>query len=279
MKKILFVFCCCLLWSISNKCFGQTHRSDKITPSWVKSTPKNTSSSQRFIVVMDEGASLENIRKNRFVNLENYLEKEVQTQGSIRTKVTQDSNDSYLDFITSVKGGHYKHQQIDEYWEMITPTLYRHFYLYSISTIGTYNEDIDIRVTSSYGVSALARSIVPGWAQIYKGSPTKGYCIMGATVAGVAGVVVCENLRSSYIRKISEQPKNALYYSQQADNWENGRNIAIGATAAIYVYNIIDAIAAKGAKRVIVKNRNTSYSAVPTVMSNGSAGLMVSVNF
>lgn len=175
------------------------------------------------------------------------------------------------------------YEKVDEYYQIEKVgghSIFRLYVLYAVAKPNVKRPQFDdFTISNRYGASAIARSIVPGWAQIYKGSPTKGYCIMGATVAGVAGIVVCENLRSSYIRKISEQPKNALYYSQQADNWENGRNIAIGATAAIYVYNIIDAIAAKGAKRVIVKKRNTSYSAVPTIMSNGSAGLMVSVNF
>ena len=62
--------------------------------------------------------------------------------------------------------------------------------------------------------------------------------------------------------------------------WENGRNFCIGAAAALYVYNLIDAIAAKGAKRVIVKpTGRPSFSLVPTVMDNGGCGLVFAYRF
>ena len=53
-------------------------------------------------------------------------------------------------------------------------------------------------------------------------------------------------------------------YNTKADNCENIRNICIGGAAALYVYNLIDAIAANGAKRVIIKKKNTRYLRVST---------------
>lgn len=46
--------------------------------------------------------------------------------------------------------------------------------------------------------------IVPGWGQMYKGSTVKGLCILGGEVALAAGIIVSENLRSSYVKKMHE---------------------------------------------------------------------------
>ncbi|MDY5239489.1 DUF5683 domain-containing protein [Bacteroides helcogenes] len=79
--------------------------------------------------------------------------------------------------------------------------------------------------------------IVPGWGQMYKGSTVKGLCILGGEVALAAGIIVSDNLRSSYVKKMHEQPKHQQTYNTRADNWENVRNACIGGAAVLYVYN------------------------------------------
>ena len=71
-------------------------------------------------------------------------------------------------------------------------------------------------------------------------------------------------------------------YSTKADHFATARNICIGAAAALYVYNLIDAIAAPGARRIAVRRRNSNgqtYSFVPAVMPDGSAGMVAAVTF
>ena len=72
---------------------------------------------------------------------------------------------------------------------------------------------------------------------------------MGGEVVLVSGIVIAENLRSSYVKKMREQPQHLKTYNTQADNWENVRNVCIGGAAALYVYNLIDALVANGRKR------------------------------
>ena len=152
--------------------------------------------------------------------------------------------------------------------------------LYAVARKGYAPVFDDISFSRYYGMQGFARSLIPGWGQMYKGSTTKGLCILGGEVVCIGGIIVCENLRSSYIKKMKEQPKFAKDYSSKADNWENGRNFCIGAAAALYVYNLIDAIAAKGAKRVIVKpTGRPSFSLVPTVMDTGGCGLVFAYRF
>ena len=67
----------------------------------------------------------------------------------------------------------------------------------------------------------------------------------------IGGIIAAENLRASYTKKMREQPKHLKTYNTKADNWENVRNVCIGGAAALYVYNLIDALVANGRKRSI----------------------------
>ena len=106
----------------------------------------------------------------------------------------------------------------------------------------------------------------------------KGTAILCGEAACAVGVVVCENQRASYHKKMKEQPRHAQTYNSKADNWESGRNICIGAAAALYVYNLIDAVAAKGARRVTVRRVRQSLSLQP-VMSTSCTGMSLAWRF
>lgn len=113
----------------------------------------------------------------------------------------------------------------------------------------------DIRVTSQYGARGLWRSaIVPGWGQMYKGSFAKGGIIMGGTVALAAGIIVSESLRKDFVTKASQthSTEATKQYQANVNNASLARNICIGGIAALYIYNLVDAIVAPGGKRIIV---------------------------
>ena len=141
----------------------------------------------------------------------------------------------------------------DEYWEYVVypngERVYRCYTLYGVADKA--NPDFDrLSFSRKYGMRGFARSlIVPGWGQLYKGNTVKGACILVGEVALVTGIVVAENLRSSYVKKMREQPQHLKTYNTKADNWENVRNVCIGGAAALYVYNLIDALVANGRKR------------------------------
>lgn len=134
-----------------------------------------------------------------------------------------------------------------------------------------------VQITNKYGAKGLWRSaIVPGWGQMYKGSTGKGIAILGAEVVAIGGVVALESMRSSYVTKIHQQPQHAQQYAAKASNCKNIRNGFIAAAAAVYVYNLIDAIAAPGARWLKTNGKGLAF--YPSV-SEDYAGLTISYAF
>lgn len=77
-----------------------------------------------------------------------------------------------------------------------------------------------------------------------------------------------------------EKPEFLDYYNKKADDWTTMRNVFIGAAAAIYVYNLIDAAVAPGRRQVVVKKNKSklNYTFIPA-FSNNYAGLSLVMNF
>ena len=157
--------------------------------------------------------------------------------------------------------------------------------LYARSQIDAIPSFDNITVTDSYGARGLWRSaIVPGWGQFHKGANLKGGLILGGCAALAAGIVFTENQRSDYVRKIGKTHSAELKrtYATKRDHFATGRNICIGAIAALYVYNLIDAVAAPGARRIVVHPRSGgrgTYAFAPTILNNGAPVLAASVTF
>ena len=103
--------------------------------------------------------------------------------------------------------------------------------------------------TGSYPFSA--RVFVPGMAQLYKGSKAKGLFFIIGEIACVGGIVTAECLRASYNSKIksTQNVGQIKSYMNSRDNCENIRNGFIVGATALYVWNVIDGMVAKGKKR------------------------------
>ena len=94
----------------------------------------------------------------------------------------------------------------------------------------------------------------------------------------LAGAVIAtESLRASYRKKMREQPRFFQKYNTKADNWANARNVCIGAMAAVYAYNLIDAIVAPGARRTVV--RRAPLPVVAPVAYEGGGGIGLALFF
>lgn len=265
-------------------------KSHKQRPAWLSSLPKPKTPSYTFVEADASGATLEAARQLALINLAAKLEHErglsvtntvtanermsrsESNRSNINETFTMECRERGRDITLTAR-------VIDEYWEYKNGR-YTVYNLYTVknNALAGGSYDDDIKVTDRYGVTPMFYSIIPGVGQIYKGSGLKGGLIMGGTVVGAVAIVLCENQRSSYVKKRTEYPQHIDFYNNRVSEWETGRNVAIGATAALYIYNLIDAAVAPGRRHVVVKKRAYSYSLVPTAI-DGNPALAFTLNF
>ncbi len=133
-----------------------------------------------------------------------------------------------------------------------------------------------VSVTDKYPFSG--RVFVPGMAQIHKGSVAKGACFIAGEVVFIGGIVVGECLRNSYVNKINSTHNADLRqkYIQNANICGLVRNISIAGAAAVYVWNVIDGIVAKGESHITLGNAALTFAPYADFESSG---LAVNINF
>lgn len=265
-------------------------KSDGLKPRWMTSSlPSPKSPGYIFISAQGSGSTLEEARSRALVNLTSKLEHErgLEISSSIKIEKTssRDSapvkNQSFtLEATERGKQINLTCRVVDEYWEQ-AHGLYMVTELYTVNDQtaqgqGSYSDWI--RLTTSYGAAPMFYSLIPGVGQFVKGSNLKGGLFLGGTVVCAAAVVFCENQRADYAKKMKEKPQYFDFYRNKKSNWQTGRNVAIGVTAALYAYNLIDALVAPGRRRVIVDRQKMYYSAAP-FLTEDAAGVSLALNF
>lgn len=288
-----------MLFLLGETASAQYRSSEKIKPQWLHKLPKPSNSSFMYETVSASASSLDNARekclaeliansglKNGVVAISDNKSSERLSQiwnnGKLTERVEYDSHTSTHAQYDAIK---LHVENIAEYWERDRSGNYYLTKLYAKSELGKAPLFDNIELTTRYGARGLWRSaIIPGWGQFHKGANLKGGLILGGCAALAAGIVFTESQRSDYARKIAQTHNinHIKTYSTKADHFATARNICIGAAAALYVYNLIDAIAAPGARRIAVRRRNSNgqtYSFVPAVMPDGSAGMVAAVTF
>lgn len=239
-------------------------RSEKLRPAWLANRlPKPGNGTFHYQITEGEHRNLEDARHSCLLNLSTYIKRtrHISEEAVAEIKLEQKDGTAFesenYNFSYDIKGEQVTINscKYDEYWEyLVYPNgerRYRCYTLYGVADEAVVSFD-RLSFSRKYGMRSFVRSlIVPGWGQLYKGNRTKGTCILGGEVAFIAGILVAENLRSSYVKKMREQPKHLATYNTKADNWENVRNVCIGGAAALYVYNLVDVLVANGRKRSI----------------------------
>lgn len=263
-------------------------------PKWLDNTPKELNYTYKFIEISSTGSSLEAAQAQAIINLKTSqkLLEGIKIQSSTKVHKERDKETLNGNSIRSTAHQHIEEdvmidgepfrliaQKVDEY---ITHSkgVYSLHTLYAVATTETPVFD-NTYVTDRYGVTPVFLSIVPGLGQFYKGSKAKGIFMFTCTSICAGSILLCENLRIDYKNKIKEQPRFAKTYNTKANNWETWRNVSIGAASAMWLYNLIDAVGAKGARRVIVKRPNSrdySFQLHPYASSN-DGGIALSYNF
>lgn len=279
VKGKIIVMCCLL--SLPVLAYGQA--SQRIRPQWLKSYQNlvRTDAFYQLILVETDGPSLTNLKNGRMSALASYLKSNNQIEGEIdwdASSTTADSDYSSLSthslsFKTRTTVETFNCKLIDDYWERMGAG-YKYYSLFAYTEPGTTAEIDYFTLTTSYAsdTATWGLSLIPGAAQMHKGSYLKGGIILGATVALASGLVAFESMRSGYLAKISQTHSTDVKkeYNNRAGNCATARNICIGGLAALYVYNIVDAFIAPGARRIIV---------TPAVTGQGQYGVGIQYNF
>lgn len=288
--------CLSIFFVCSFYMYGQRsiYKSERLAPRWMSKLPDPANPSFMYVVITGEGSTLEEARKVG----ENRLASNEQLKATVT--VTMDRNttsnqyqqfndgrlkeriDNYTTVVVNVHGKEIPltANRIDEYWELVSIGGNRQYLCHALYAVATSSLPVlfdQVSLTTKYGMKGFIRSFIPGWGQMYKGSTAKGICFLGGEIALAGGIIVAENLRASYKKKMREQPQHAKTYNTKADNCANARNICIGAAAALYVYNLIDALVAPGSKRVVVHKQR--YFTFHPVVSETYSGIGLAFNF
>lgn len=259
-------------------------------PQWVtKGTSyldaQRSNTSYHFVVAHSTGNSIQDARNSKIkalgakiANLSEIEEVEYLKSENKQGEISY-STVTYTNNVTNrQETKRFYHEVVDEYWEWEYGA-YNLYTLFAVSDSGKEPVFDHFSSTTSYGATPVLLSIIPGVGQMYKGSTAKGICMLAGVAACSVGALFCENERSDYKNKMKEQPQFAQQYNTKANNYETARNICIGAAAAVWLYNIIDAAVAKGARRIVISPARNSYWSLHPVATPNSAGLSLAYNF
>ncbi len=150
----------------------------------------------------------------------------------------------------------------DHYYEPTSNGYKKVFLLVQTAKNPAYSLE-PVTVTENYPFSPMV--FVPGMSQIHKKSIVKGSLIIASEIAAIAGIVAFESLRSSYDRQIRQTHDTDIkkQYIAKATTMSNIRNGCIAGAAAIYAWNIIDGIVAKGKKHIVIGETEIAMNIMP----------------
>lgn len=247
--------------------------SDKVKPQWMKRTPTSKTLGICYVPVTVYSTDLQSASTLALNELTKYLPRNWNV-----TTVTDVERESYMEREGANTIGANKRTQtyrlhvrnegepvtirckeVDTYWEETRiggNDQLKHTILYQVIAPNSPADFETTNTTTQYGAHGLWRSmIMPGWGQFHKGSKAKGAMFLGGTAALAGGMVYCQS-RITNSRNLAAQtynPEHLRIYSRRISNFSTARNVCIGATAALYVWNLVDAVVAPGARRVVVK--------------------------
>lgn len=199
-------------------------------------------------------------------------------EAGVRVNIKIDANDN----VTAAGSDNLtvKARIIDRYTEY-SGGQYRVSILAQVAKNPTFDFDA-VRVTDEYGFSPSV--FVPGMAQLQKGSKGKGAFFIGAETAFIGAIVAAECMRSSFNSKVntSHDVDTRRRNADSADRCATVRNVAIAGALAVYAWNVIDGIVAKGKKHIVVAHR-TTLDVQPFFTSgldgNTGGGISMCLNF
>ncbi len=156
---------------------------------------------------------------------------------------------------------------------------YEYYQLYAISKPGSSPKFDDFTLTKKYNSSAVAKSLIPGLGQLYKGQKAKGYVIMGGEIF-LLGAGVLFNYKANDARKMRyKEPEFASSWRSKQHAWMNFRLGSFSSAAVLYVANLIDAAISKGATQVVVSKPSSYNLSLHPYASIDGMGMSIHLTF
>ena len=298
MRRITLLMATVLL-GMASVCAQEA--SDKVKPQWMKHTPAARTYGVCYVPVTVYSTDLQSASTLALNELTKYLPRNWNV-----TTVTDVERESYMEREGANTIGANKRTQtyrlyvrnegepvtirckeVDTYWEEAHiggNDQLKHTILSPVIAPNSPTDFETTYTTTQYGVHGLWRSmIVPGWGQFHKGSKAKGAMFLGGTAALAGGMVYCQS-RITNSRNLAAQtynPEHLRIYSRRISNFSTARNVCIGATVALYIWNLVDAVVAPGARRVVVKPAMNfgGYSLESSNSSADAVGLSAALSF
>lgn len=153
--------------------------------------------------------------------------------------------------------------------------------LYAISNPGFSTPDFDKFILKrNYGAKPLLMSIIPGLGQIYKGDTAKGYAFLGVEAAMVASIIYASERAHHWSSLGNKYPDVRDSYDSKAKSFRDWRMFCFIAGGGLYIYNLLDAAFAKGARYVEVERNNAPNMQISfgPVVTPDMLGVGVNIN-
>ena len=273
-----------LLFSAALLLFAVSAAAQESKPRWVQkgvnSLNKNAGEDYSFMTFTTSGIDVNKLKAERLEPLLEQLGSQygvspermsvdtlaVGVNGRTTYRISFPSDDGYSEVYA---------QQVDEwsrYNDDIDNWTFEMKQLYAVSDRNSAPDFDEFELTAKYGAAPAFMSLIPGLGQIHKGQPGKGYAILGTEVA-LVGISIAGAVSAGYYNRLAnENPQGYDSYQSRADSFRQMRNVGLIAGGALYLYNIIDAAVAKGARRVVVETpgkHNAEIAFVPAVSQLG----------
>ena len=264
MRKLILIIG---LLAIGSLCSDAQNRADKLKPQWLRQVPTSTNPDVKFVTTN----TYARVGQVSFADEMGRLTVNLPGEWHFSTK-TSNVQVSERD-INSRRSGGGMHQtgtiETEADGSPISINCYRVdefrqgsnvWALYQVGR-GADTRFQDCYVTEKYGGGAALLSLIPGAGQFYKGDPAKGMLFLGGVAVGAGTSAFLLMQRQVFIQQLGQT--HDINVIRQLDakqkNFGVAGGICIGATAALYLWNLIDAGMAPGAKRVVLTGNGLNY--------------------
>ena len=246
-------------------------------PPWVSGKLPAGSNKVNFKIAMGEGESYDAARQSAYSMLVNEIAMEhganISTTATNEMRQTIDNGtiDLKQDFssTTVIEYDSFKVTvtKVDEYSEIHQDVpLEREYAVWQIYSVDSpYASNIRLNYSNKYGIEATMLSIIPGGGQFYKQQYVRGSLFMGSEILAVGSIIYFQN-RYNYNMKCSKETPILdleIEYNRLAQRQAMNRNIAIGAAAAIWAWNILDASLTSGRPHYVNRGLKLAVSSTP----------------